>query len=111
MNRKGFLKLLGSLPFLGPAPLRRVLLPMEGKDSFVLAHIEDDLSTEQLDAIQKIRFLEAQLKKQKGVFSWFLHNELRHYWRTFSETNSMKYANVILEHSIMDPYIMNTLSN
>lgn len=68
MNRKGFLKLLGSLPFLGLAPLRRVLLPMEGNDSFVLAHIEDDLSPEQLDAIQKSDILKRSWKNKKGFF-------------------------------------------
>src|SRR5512133_1071827 len=104
MNRRGFLKLLGSLSIFGLTPVRAFLAPMLGEQ-------QESATPEQLDALEKIRHFEALLEQQNGHFSWYLHNELRHYWGAFSEATSLFHANIILEYSIMDAYILNTLSD
>jgi len=55
--------------------------------------------------------LETQLQAQAGHFSWYLHNELRHHYLAVSERQSRLHADIILAHSIMDGYILNTLSD
>lgn len=104
MNRRNFLKLLGSLSIFGLPPVRTFLASVEEEK-------QNTLTPEQLDALAKIRHFEALLEQQNGRFSWYLHNELRHYWGAFSEAKSLSHANIILEHSIMDTYILHTLSD
>ncbi len=104
MDRRTFLKFLGSLSVFSLPPVRALLSPL-GEEK------RDSLTPEQLDALEKIRYFEAQLEQQNGRFSWYLHNELRHYWGAFSEAKSLAHADIVLEHSIMDPYILNTLSD
>lgn len=111
MDRRNFLKLLGSISFLGFPPVRALLSPLGGERQGPFEPVQDVLTPEQVEALEKIKLFEAQLQEQKGGFSWYLHNELRHYWGAFSETKSLWHANTILEYSIMDHYIMNTLSD
>jgi hypothetical protein len=107
MDRRSFLKLLGSMSFFGLAPVRGLLSSAGDEEQ----SIEDSFTPEQLDAYQKIKFFEAQLEQQGGSRQFYLNNELRHYWGAFSESKSLSYANAILEYHIMDPYILNTLSD
>ena len=111
MNRRNFLQLSGSMSILALSPVRALLSSMGGAQQSAAVHIKDSFTPEQLDALQKIRYFEAQLQQQQGRFSWYLHNELRHYWGAFSEEKSLAHANAILEHSVMDTYIMNTLTD
>jgi hypothetical protein len=104
MDRRNFLKLLGSLSVFSFLPIRSFLSPLVGKTP-------EPLTSEQLAALEKIREFEAQLEQQNGRFSWYLHNELRHYWGAFSEAKSLEHANIILEHCSMDRYILHTLSD
>ncbi|RPJ18948.1 MAG: hypothetical protein EHM33_31110, partial [Chloroflexi bacterium] len=62
---------------------------------------------------ERIQQLERFLKENPGVFDWKVHNELRHLYITNNPRNprrSMEYSNVILQHSFMDIYILNILS-
>lgn len=104
MDRRNFLKLLGSLSIFSFLPIRSFLSPLTQK-------MHEPLTSDQLAALEKIRDFEAQLEQQNGRFSWYLHNELRHYWGAFSEAKTLEHANIILEHSIMDRYVLHTLSD
>ncbi len=113
MDRRSFLKILATIPFLGLPPVRRLLAATSPKNEKLTAVTDavHSFTPEQLDALQKIKYFQAQLQQQKERFSWYLHNELRHYWGAFSEEKSLSHANIILEYSIMDAYILNTLSD
>jgi hypothetical protein len=107
MDRRSFLKVLGSMSFFGLAPVRGLLSGAGDGDG----SIEESFTPEQLDAYQKIKFFEAQLEQEGGSRQFHLNNELRHYWGAFSEARSLSYANAILEYHIMEPYILHTLSD
>ena len=66
------------------------------------------------DAIQKrIEELEQWIRAHPGVFDWHVHNELRHLYSIKNPPDprkSMEHSNVILQHSVMDEYILNILS-
>lgn len=108
MDRRSFLKLMAGVPFLAAAP--SLGLPNTGGES-ALDFSGGQWSERQLEYIQKIKMFEAQLEKLNGEFSWFLHNELRHYYGAFSEARSSFHSNELLTHSVMDRYILNTLSD
>jgi len=111
VERRSFLKLLGCASILALPSIRSLLSLTKDAQQSTPIHLEDHLTPEQLGFLQKIRYFEAQLQQQQGRFSWYLHNELRHYWGAFSEAKSLAHADVILEHSVMDTYIINTLSD
>ena len=113
MNRRSFLKILATVPFLSLSPVRRLLAITSPESERLTAGTDTfhSFTPEELDALQKIKYFQAQLQQQKERFSWYLHNELRHYWGAFSEEKSLSHANIILEYSIMDAYILNTLSD
>ncbi|MGH8651206.1 MAG: hypothetical protein ACREUI_00340 [Burkholderiales bacterium] len=61
----------------------------------------------------RITQLERALQERTGVFDWNAHNELRHLHITNNPPHlrkSMEHSNVILQHSYMDGYILNILS-
>jgi hypothetical protein len=66
---------------------------------------------ETLHLPEEIRVLEQQLRANPGTFSWYVHNELRHLYLAISEKTSRMHADIILRHSVMDEYILNTLSD
>ncbi len=55
--------------------------------------------------------LENYLAQHPAQFSWHIHNELRHHYLAVDEDRSRKHADIILKHSVMDDYILNTLSD
>jgi hypothetical protein len=55
--------------------------------------------------------LEKYLANHPDTFSWDVHNELRHHYLAFDEAKSRHHADIILKHSFMDDYILNTLSH
>jgi hypothetical protein len=73
--------------------------------------VESELSEEQRNHLAQIRALEAQLAANNGAFSWYIHNELRHSYRIFSQEKSLEHSDIILSHHVMDEYILNTLSD
>jgi hypothetical protein len=61
----------------------------------------------------RIEQLEKRPREHPGSFDWHRHNELRHFYITSNPPNprkSMEHSNVILQHSIMDDYILRILS-
>jgi tetratricopeptide (TPR) repeat protein len=58
----------------------------------------------------EIARLENFLEKNPDHFNWKVHNELRHLYGGSNKRKAMEHANIILEHSIMDGYMMNILS-
>ena len=60
---------------------------------------------------EKIAELEARIQAMHGDFSWYLHNELRHHYLEIDARESRRHADIILRHSMMDHYILNTLSD
>jgi hypothetical protein len=59
----------------------------------------------------EIKALEEYVRKHPAPFPWAEHNELRHLYGAISEAKSMKHADIILANSLMDDYILNTLSD
>ena len=111
MERRRFLGLMLSFPLIILNPMRALL---QGSDSSALdreLQATEVLTTEEREALKSIRGLEAQLKQQHGKFSWALHNELRHLYGTIDEAKSLEHANAILAQSVMDTYILHTLSD
>jgi hypothetical protein len=100
MNRRTFLKFLAGA-FVVSAPTTHFLLGLLKKA---------ELTHEQVNSLHYIRHYEAVLSRQKG-FSHSLHNELRHYWGSFSELRSLHHADVILGHCFLDNYIMHILAD
>jgi hypothetical protein len=66
---------------------------------------------EALPITDKIRELENFVSSHPNEFSWWAHNELRHEYLPISERMSRKYADILLANSVMDEYILNTLSD
>jgi hypothetical protein len=63
---------------------------------------------------EKIQRLERFLKENPKVFDKKVHNELRHLYITSNPPNprkAMEHSNIILQHSFMDSYILNILSD
>jgi hypothetical protein len=58
-----------------------------------------------------IRKLEQFLETYPNVFSYGIHNDLRHHYLPVSEKISRMHADIILAHRPMDHYILNTLSD
>jgi Protein of unknown function (DUF1559) len=70
-------------------------------------HIVED----KIDAATKIVRLQQLQREHSSVFSWTLHNELRDlYGRVNKPEAALKESDVLLSQSIMDGYILNTLS-
>lgn len=63
------------------------------------------------DLPEEIRAREAQLRAHPDRFSWAVHNELRHLYGDINEHESRRHADIILQHTVMDDYILNTLSD
>ena len=57
----------------------------------------------------EIRALEEHVRRHPEPFPWAEHNELRHLYGSFSERESMRHADIILAHSLMDGYVLNVL--
>lgn len=55
--------------------------------------------------------LEAKLEIMHGEFSWHLHNELRHQYLEVDVRKSRYHVDVILKHTTMDTYTLNTVSD
>ena len=58
--------------------------------------------------------LERFLRSHPTVFDWNVHNELRHLYSTKTPPNprdAMEHSDVILQHSLMDDYILHILSD
>src|SRR5690348_8936466 len=70
----------------------------------------DGVIVQPLQLTPKIKELEASLRLYQG-FSWWHHNELRHEYLPISEKISRQHADAILTHSIMDEYILNTVTD
>src|SRR5687768_14351074 len=103
--------------FLSAAPMVPLALMLPVPSAMVVRNtptlpqdVPGGLSDPQLAALAQIKELEMQLAQQTG-FSWYLHNELRHHYGAISEAKSLHHADVILAHSVMDPYILHTLSD
>jgi hypothetical protein len=65
------------------------------------------------DTIQRIEELEQWIREHPGVFDGNVHNELRHLYSIKNPPDlrkSMEHSNVILQHSVMNEYILNILS-
>jgi hypothetical protein len=65
------------------------------------------------EIIQRIEELEQWIRDHPGAFDWNVHNELRHLYSIKNPPDlrkSMEHSNVILQHSVMDEYILNILS-
>jgi hypothetical protein len=58
-----------------------------------------------------IEELEKGLEQAQGKFIWAIHNELRHHLHATDLTKSIEHTNTILEHSVMDGYMLNILSD
>lgn len=100
MNRRTFLKLLAGAVVVS-APTTQALFGLLKKA---------ELTPEQANSLHFIRKYEADLSRQQE-FSYFLHNELRHYWGSFSEFRSLYHADIILGHHFMDSYMMRILAD
>jgi hypothetical protein len=62
---------------------------------------------------RRIEELEQWIRAHPGVFDWDVHNELRHLYSVKNPPDlrkSLEHSNVILQHSVMDEYILNILS-
>jgi len=59
---------------------------------------------------ETIRALEEYVRKHREPFPWAQHNELRHLYADRSEAESMRHADIILAHSLMDDYILDILA-
>ena len=66
---------------------------------------------EKLERSGQIEALEAHVRDHPEPFPWAQHNELRHLYGAVSETESMRHADIILAHSLMDEYILKILSD
>jgi hypothetical protein len=64
-----------------------------------------------LPVSDEIRAIEQMLQLNPGHFNWWAHNELRHLYLAISEQMSRKHADTLLAYSVMDSYILNTLSD
>jgi hypothetical protein len=95
MNRRQFCTSIAQVSALMIIPV----IPLPNLDEAVL-HVSP-----------KIRDLENYLRTHPGEFSWYTHNELRHEYLAYSEKVSRKHADILLANSIMDDYILNTLSD
>jgi hypothetical protein len=62
------------------------------------------------EIVQRIAELEQWILDNPGVFDWNVHNELRHLYGATNPRKSMEHADIILQHSVMDEYILNILS-
>lgn len=72
--------------------------------------IPNGVSDEVRSALDTIHQVEAQMRQMRG-FSYWAHNELRHYYLAVSERTSRIHSDILLQHSIMDSYVLNTLSD
>lgn len=72
---------------------------------------QDAHATPTLELPEVIVELENYLARHTGRFAWDVHNELRHQYLAVDEDKSRKHADIILKHSVMDDYILNTLSD
>lgn len=63
------------------------------------------------DIGDEIKRLEAYVKNHAEPFPWAEHNELRHLYGAVSEEKSLRHADIILAHSLMDDYMLNILSD
>jgi hypothetical protein len=59
----------------------------------------------------KIAAYESVIAANPAIFNWSAHNELRHLYLAVDENLAMKHADIIFQHSLMDSYILNTLSD
>jgi hypothetical protein len=97
MHRRQFLGSFATLAIAAPVTTLPALAAAPAAESLVLS--------------DKILALEAQWRAQPGVFNLYLHNELRHEYLAISERMSRMHADIILRHSTMDNYTLNTLSD
>jgi len=111
MKRRPFLGLMSSLPLSIMTPIRALFQADGVSTTAQTTQATEPLTSEQIEMLNTIKALEAQLRLQRGRFSWTLHNELRHLYGGFDEGKALAHADTILMHSIMDPYILNTLSD
>jgi hypothetical protein len=111
MNRRTFLRLMSGLSLVVLDPVRAFLRGGYSSAVSKSSQITKVLTPEQGEALKSIQRLEIQLRQQHGEFSWALHNELRHLYGTIDEAKSLEHANAILARSVMDTYILHTLSD
>ncbi len=98
INRRKFIGAFATVPVLLTAP------------SLALGPAKNSGEISALPLTPEILALEAQLRAYPN-FDWGTHNELRHHYLPISERVSRMHADTILAHSIMDGYILNTLSD
>jgi hypothetical protein len=110
MGRRAFLNAMSLVPLTFIIPKPRELISRDVPTANAASSQMPELSAEQTALFAKIEALEADLRGHSG-FSWYLHNELRHYCGKVDEAKSLAHADAILAHSIMDSYILNTLSD
>ncbi len=99
MNRRQFVTSLAGLPVVLAIP------------SFNLPAVSPTLQNTGLQVTDIIRALEDYVAARPGQFSWSVHNELRHHYLPISEDMSRRHADILLAHSVMDSYILHTLSD
>src|SRR5258708_33029283 len=58
----------------------------------------------------EVPYFETMVANLNGQFSWYAHNELRHHYRSISPKRSMMHSDIILANSLMDDYVLKTLS-
>ena len=90
------------------SPLALTASPSILANASTTPQFQTALSIPALNLPPKVLALEAEVHAMNGKFSWYHHNELRHEYMGIDERTSRVHADVILAHSVMDHYIMNT---
>jgi hypothetical protein len=99
INRRKFVASLAAIP-------AAIGLPVS-----VSAALSKKASEPMLQITDTIRALEDYLDTYPNLFSYGVHNELRHHYLPISEKLSRMHADIILTHRPMDSYMLCTLSN
>src|SRR5262249_50443938 len=106
MKRRNFLQSVSALPamlalpFFG-LPFAKHVMPGAAQDTVDAGLVE---------VPAEVTYFEAMIANLNGKFSRYAHNELRHHYRSISPKRSMMHSDIILANSLMDHYVLQTLS-
>src|SRR5258708_34827364 len=98
MKRRNFLQTMSALPMLLAAPF--VSLPLAKR--VMPGTTQDALDAGLVEVPNEVTYFETMVASLNGQFSWYAHNELRHFYRSVSPKRSMMHSDIILANSIMD---------
>ena len=104
MNRRKFL--ISSLATIPAFVIKPGLTPSQDAQLSPVLGDKIDPTT-----ASKITEYETHIAAHPGQFDWAVHNELRHLYLSVDEHRAMLHADTILAHSLMDSYVLNTLSD